>query len=87
MTKHGLADALGSATSSETQIYAERYDLIVTALAKLLSACQNAGSIRDGLKTDDVPLSLAGLWEIDPTSDWQGRAHRLYEIVFSGLKA
>jgi AcrR family transcriptional regulator len=87
MTKHGLADALGSATSSDTPLYAETYDLIVTALGTLLSACEEAGSIRPGLDADDVLLSLAGLWEIDPRSDWKGRARRLYEIVFSGLRA
>jgi AcrR family transcriptional regulator len=87
MTKHGLASALGSATSSDTPLYAETYDLIAAALARLLSACEEAGSIRPGLDPDDVLLSLAGLWEIDPNSDWRGRAGRLYNIVFSGLRA
>ena len=50
MTKHGLASALGSATNSETPLYAETYDLIVTALARLLSACEEAGSIRPGAR-------------------------------------
>jgi AcrR family transcriptional regulator len=87
MTKHGLASALGSATSSDTPLHAETYDLIAAALARLLSACEEAGSIRPGLDPDDVLLSLAGLWEIDPNSDWRGRARRLYDIVFSGLRA
>ena len=55
MTKHGLASALGSATNSETPLYAETYGLIVTALARLLSACEEAGSVRPGLDADDVP--------------------------------
>jgi AcrR family transcriptional regulator len=87
MTKHGLAPALGSATSSDAPLYAETYDLIAAALARLLSACEEAGSIRPGLDPDDVLLSLAGLWEIDPNSDWRSRARRLYDIVFSGLRA
>lgn len=70
MTKHGLADALGSATNADTPLYAETYDSIVAALAKLLSACEKAGSVRPGLNPDDVLLSLAGLWELDPKSDW-----------------
>ena len=84
MTKHGLASALGSATNSETPLYAETYELIVTALARLLSACEEAGSVRPGLDADDVLLSLAGLWEIDPNSDWRSRARRLYDLVFAG---
>jgi AcrR family transcriptional regulator len=87
MTKHGLAPALGSATSSDAPLYAETYDLIAAALARLLSACEEAGSIRPGLDPDDVLLSLAGLWEIDPNSDWRTRARRLYDIVFAGLRA
>jgi AcrR family transcriptional regulator len=53
----------------------------------LLSACEEAGSVRPGLDPDDVLLSLAGLWEIDPNSDWKSRGRRLYDIVFSGLRA
>jgi AcrR family transcriptional regulator len=87
MTKHGLASALGSATNSGTPVYAETYELIVTALARLLSACEEAGSVRPGLDADDVLLSLAGLWEIDPNSDWRSRARRLYDLVFAGLRA
>src|ERR1700727_1179404 len=34
MTKHGLAPALGSATSSDAPLYAETYDLIAAALAR-----------------------------------------------------
>lgn len=87
MTKHGLADALGSATNSDTALYTETYSLILTALTKLLTACENDGSIRPGLEPADVLLSLAGLWEIDPSSDWKARARGLYNIVFSGLRA
>src|SRR5580692_11264221 len=86
MTKHGLASALGSATNSGTPVYAETYELIVTALARLLSACDEAGSVRPGLDADDVLLSLAGLWEIDPHSDWKSRARRLFDLVFGGLR-
>jgi AcrR family transcriptional regulator len=85
MTKHGLANALGSATTSDSPLYVETYDLIVSALARLLAACEGAGSIRPGLDADDVLLSFAGLWEMDPKSDWKARARRLYEIIFSGL--
>jgi hypothetical protein len=35
---------------------------------------------------EDVILALAGLWQLDPTSDWKGQAHRIYDIVLSGLQ-
>ena len=87
MTKHGLADALRTATGPGTPLFAETYELIVAALAKLLSAAERAGVVRPGLDPDDVILALAGLWEIDPASDWKTRARRLYDLVFTGLKA
>jgi len=86
MTKHGLAEALRTATGSGTTLFAETYELIVGALAKLLAAAERAGAVRPGLDPDDVILALAGLWEIDPASDWKTRTHRLYDLVFSGLK-
>lgn len=87
MTKHGLADALRTATGPGTTLFAETYELIVAALAKLLAAAERAGVVRPGLDPDDVILALAGLWEIDPASDWKTRARRLYDLVFTGLKA
>lgn len=87
MTKHGLADALRTATGPGTTLFAETYELIVAALGKLLTAAERAGVVRPGLDPDDVILALAGLWEIDPASDWKTRARRLYDLVFTGLKA
>jgi hypothetical protein len=43
--------------------------------------------VRAGLNPDDVILAFAGLWEIDPASDWKTRARALYRLVFTGLEA
>lgn len=86
MTKHGLAQAMRAATSPDP-LFNETYDAIVGALSRLLVAAQDAGQIRPGLDPDDVILALAGLWEIDPRSDWRAQARRLFAIVFGGLRA
>jgi AcrR family transcriptional regulator len=86
MTKHGLAAALRTATAPGTSLFAETYDQIVGALARLLDAAARSGAIRSGLNPDTVILALAGLWEIDPDSDWKSTASELYEIVFAGLR-
>ena len=39
-----------------------------------------------GCDADDTILALAGLWQLDPTSDWRGRAMRLYRLVIDGLR-
>ena len=90
MTKHGLAQALRTVTASEISedsLFAETYQPIVAALGRLLSAAEAAGVVRAGLNPDDVILAFAGLWEIDPASDWKTRARALYRLVFTGLEA
>jgi len=86
MTKHGLADAIRAAASPGSDLFEQTYVPIVGALGSLLGAAEQSGAIRHGLDPDDVILALAGLWEIDPSTDWKARAARLYELVFVGLR-
>jgi AcrR family transcriptional regulator len=87
MTKHGLADAMRAAAAPGSALFEETYAPIVGALGRLLAAAEQAGCVRAGLSPDDVILALAGLWEIDPATDWKAQASRLYDLVFNGLRA
>jgi AcrR family transcriptional regulator len=87
VTKHGLADALRKATSPGRDLYStETYDAIVAALDRLLQANISAGTLRPDLKAEDVLLALAGIFHLDPASDWSAQARRIYDIVLSGLQ-
>ena len=87
VTKHGLADALRKATSPGNDLAStETYDAIVGALDHLLQANISAGNLRPDLDAEDVILALAGLWQLDPASEWKRQAQRIYEIVLSGLQ-
>jgi len=87
VTKHGLADALRKATSPRNALSStSTYDAIVGALDRLLQANISAGTLRPDLDAEDVILALAGLWQLDPASDWKGQAHRDYDIVLGGLE-
>ena len=86
MTKHGLAEAIRVASHSTSGLFTEAYAPIVGALSRLLAAAEAAGVVRAGLDPDDVILALAGLWQIDPQTDWKARAAGLYELVLSGLQ-
>jgi AcrR family transcriptional regulator len=87
MTKHGLADALRKATSPGHDLSStSTYDAIVGALDRLLQANISAGTLRPDLDAEDVILALAGLWQLDPASDWKSQAQRLYDIVLGGLQ-
>jgi AcrR family transcriptional regulator len=87
VTKHGLADALRKATTPGSDLSStETYGAIVAALDRLLHANVAAGTLRPGLDADDVILALAGLWQLDPASDWEAQAQRIYDIVLSGMQ-
>jgi AcrR family transcriptional regulator len=86
VTKHGLADALREATRPGSDLYTDTYGAIVAALDRLLQANIAAGTLRPGLDAEDVILALAGLWQLDPATDWQAQARRIYAIVLGGLK-
>ena len=87
VTKHGLADALRKATTPGSDLSSsDTYGAIVEALDRLLQANIAAGTLRPGLDADDVILALAGLWQLDPASDWGGQAQRIYDIVLTGLQ-
>jgi AcrR family transcriptional regulator len=87
VTKHGLADALRKATTPGNDLSStDTYDAIVGALDRLLKVNISAGNLRPDLDAQDLILALAGLWQLDPASDWEGQAHRIYEIVLSGLQ-
>jgi AcrR family transcriptional regulator len=87
MTKHGLASALQVATSQPATSFPDTYDLIVGALAKVIVAAEEAGSVKPGLRADDVILLFAGLFQMDPNTDWRSQSARLYALVLEGLRA
>lgn len=87
VTKHGLADALRKASTPGSDLSSsDTYTAIVAALDRLLQANIAAGALRPDLNADDVILALAGLWQLDPSSDWSAQAKRIYAIVLVGLQ-
>ncbi|MFE3944454.1 TetR/AcrR family transcriptional regulator [Streptomyces sp. NPDC059118] len=87
MAKAGLADALRTSTVTHGGLARLGHGPVTRAIALLLKANEEAGTIRPGLTPDDFVLAIAGLWQIDPHSDWQPRAKRLLDLVMDGLRA
>ncbi|MGW7559945.1 TetR/AcrR family transcriptional regulator [Streptomyces sp. NPDC054757] len=87
MAKAGLAEALREATAARGTMKSLAHGPLTEAVALLLAANEKAGTIRPGVTSDDFMLAIAGLWMIDPQSDWQTRAGRLLDLVMDGLRS
>ncbi|MEU5210076.1 TetR/AcrR family transcriptional regulator [Streptomyces sp. NPDC020742] len=87
MAKAGLADAMRRATSTPCSLAGLGHGPVTSAVALLLKANEEAGTIRPGVTSDDFVLAIAGLWQLDPHGDWQERAGRLLDLVMDGLRA
>ncbi|MFC5670241.1 TetR/AcrR family transcriptional regulator [Streptomyces incanus] len=87
MTKAGLADALRQATGAPGSPARPGPNPVLEAAELLLRACEEAGTIRPGVTSDDMILAIGGLWQLDPAGDWRPRATRLLDIVMDGLRA
>jgi AcrR family transcriptional regulator len=87
MTKRGLADALRSATASRGQLPAEAFEAMVRAVAALLAANVEAGTVRAGLDPRTVLRGLGGLLYLDPNGDWRGETASLTDLLWRGMCA
>ncbi len=87
MTKAGLAKAIQQASATHQFPGKSGYAPIEAAAEKLLKANESAGTIRQGVTTDDFFLAIAGIWQIDCRGEWQSRLSRLMDLVMDGLCA
>ncbi|MEU1117890.1 MULTISPECIES: TetR/AcrR family transcriptional regulator [unclassified Streptomyces] len=87
MAKAGLADAIRKATSTLGSLAGVGPGPLTEAITLLLRANEEAGTIRPGVTPDDFLLAIAGIWQIDPRTDWETRAGRLMDLVMDGLRA
>ncbi|MFE7541599.1 TetR/AcrR family transcriptional regulator [Streptomyces platensis] len=87
MAKAGLADAMRKTTCAPGALAGLGHGPVTSAVALLLKANEEAGTIRPGVTPDDFVLAISGLWQIDPHGDWHGRAERLLDLVMDGLRA
>jgi AcrR family transcriptional regulator len=85
MTKRGLAEALRAATSAHEDVTGKAYDAITGAVATLLAANVEAGTVRADLEPETVQRGLAGLFYLDSHDDWRGQAEALTDLLWHGM--
>jgi AcrR family transcriptional regulator len=62
-------------------------EVILDALARILMAGADDGTLRDDRDADDVLALLAGFWVLPDGPEWSARAERLAAFVVDGLRA
>ena len=82
--KHGLGEALHTAAVQD--VVNQTYAPVVAAVGRLLRACADAGSLRDGLDPADVLLLMGFMWRVGPGPDGIAQADRLMEMAITGLR-
>jgi AcrR family transcriptional regulator len=87
MTKRGLANALRAATSSREELPASAYVAMVGAVATLLEANVEAGTVRADIDAETVLRGLGGLLYLDPSGDWQSQTASLTDLLWHGMRA
>ena len=85
MTKRGLANALRAATPSHGELPASAYETLVGAVATLLKANVEAGTVRDDLHPETVLRGLGGLLYLDRSGDWKGQTACLTDLLWRGM--
>ncbi|GAA5159356.1 MULTISPECIES: TetR/AcrR family transcriptional regulator [Amycolatopsis] len=86
MSKRGLADALRRATSARGELPAHAYESLVAAVATLLRANIDAGTVRADLRPEALVRGLGGLWYLQPEENWKAQTEELLDLLWRGMR-
>jgi hypothetical protein len=87
MTKHGLASALRTASTSHDDLFAKAYEAMISAVTTLLEANVRAGSVRADIDPETVLRGLSGLLLLSPREDWRSQTDSLTDLLWKGMRA
>jgi AcrR family transcriptional regulator len=85
-TKRGMAGALQSVVTADSQFYASTYRQIVDALAALLQAGIDQGTIRADANPEDVLRAMRGAWLVTDEQHRRDHAGHLLDLLIDGLR-
>lgn len=84
--KRGLATALKSMVSADSDLFASTQQRIRTAITSLLEAASQAGSIRADVDPEDLMRALSGVCLVSDQPGWQEQACRISTLLMDGLR-
>jgi AcrR family transcriptional regulator len=85
-TKHGMAEALHAVLVSDGAQRMRTRELLTDAIAMLLRAGAEDGTIRPDIDPYDVLMALGGITSIAGGPDQHDQAHRLLDLLLDGLR-
>ncbi|MFI6284588.1 TetR/AcrR family transcriptional regulator [Streptomyces sp. NPDC051018] len=85
--KLGMAEALRAVVETGVNPYAHSRERILEALASLLSASIDAGSVRSDISAEDLFAALTGIALTCGRPEQREQAERLLDLIGDGLRA
>jgi AcrR family transcriptional regulator len=85
-TKRGMGNALRSAASSASPLFAQTRERILGALQLLLDAGAASGTLRRDVDPKDVMRVINGIWYLPDGPEWRADVGRMLDLVIDGLR-
>ena len=84
--KRGMRDALQSIAGAGSDLFAETRGQVTEAVAVLLRAGAEAGTLRADVEAEDVLHAMGAIWLVADGDDWAEDALRVLRLVMDGLR-
>ena len=84
--KRGMRDALQSIAGGGTDLFAETRGQVTDAVAVLLRAGAEAGTLRADVEPEDVLRAMGAIWLVAEGDDFAEQAMRILRLVLDGLR-
>ena len=84
--KRGMRDALHSIAGGGSDLFAETRGQVTEAVAVLLAAGAEAGTLRRDVEAEDVLRAMGAIWMVADGDDFPEQAMRVLRLVLDGLR-
>ena len=84
--KRGMRDALQSIAGAGSDLFADTRGQVTEAVAVLLRAGAEAGTLRADVEAEDVLRAMGAIWLVADGDDWAEDALRVLRLVMDGLR-
>ena len=84
--KRGMRDALQSIAGAGSDLFADTRGQVIEAVAVLLRAGAEAGTLRADVEAEDVLRAMGAIWLVADGDDWAEDAFRVLRLVMDGLR-